>query len=198
VDSLFDWLISERGKEIVQGAGSSLFSEFSDTKTGTVLYRLTGIDVRQVSGMVGEWIVGMVSGRTGEIGKTGERGESGISGEGPPHAWNLIQTLAKDISHEGQRSIAEIVGLSDEDRERLEIEVSRLFLRVLNEQVPIILESVDVNTLVVEKIDSLDIEKVEELILTVIRDHLRWISLFGGLLGFLIGALQLVFFLLSV
>ncbi len=110
---------------------------------------------------------------------------------------NLIRSIADDISEEGRKSIAEIVGLTDSDRERLELQISRLFIRVLNEQVPAILRSVDVQTLVVQKIDSLDIIKVEDLILTVIKSHLTWISFFGGVLGFLIGSLQVIFFLLT-
>jgi uncharacterized membrane protein YheB (UPF0754 family) len=47
-----------------------------------------------------------------------------------------------------------------------------------------------VKSLVVDKIESLDMEQVEELLLEVIRTHLRWIVIFGAFLGFLIGAVQ--------
>ncbi|MFP4180075.1 MAG: DUF445 domain-containing protein [Spirochaetaceae bacterium] len=182
VDSLFDWLASEKGLSVVRGMGESLFGRVSGEEAGTALYRLTGIETSFVSKTVAEWVVGMVA--------TAGEGEDKSSSP----AWNLIRSMAREISSGGSRSIAEILGVSAEDRDRLEGEGTRLFIRVLNEQAPLILESVDVRTLVVEKIDSLDIDKVEGLILQVIKSHLRWITLFGALLGFLIGALQLISF----
>ncbi|MFP4268047.1 MAG: DUF445 domain-containing protein [Spirochaetaceae bacterium] len=182
VDSLFDWLASEKGLSVVRGMGESLFGRVSGEEAGTALYRLTGIETSFVSKTVAEWVVGMVA--------TAGEGEDKSSSP----AWNLIRSMAREISSGGSRSIAEILGVSAEDRDRLEGEGTRLFIRVLNEQAPLILESVDVRTLVVEKIDSLDIAKVEDLILQVIKSHLRWITLFGALLGFLIGALQLISF----
>ncbi|MFP4617749.1 MAG: DUF445 domain-containing protein [Spirochaetaceae bacterium] len=182
VDSLFDWLASEKGLSVVRGMGESLFGRVSGEEAGTALYRLTGIETSFVSKTVAEWVVGMVA----------TLGEGEDKSSSP--AWNLIRSMAREISSGGSRSIAEILGVSAEDRDRLEGEGTRLFIRVLNEQAPLILESVDVRTLVVEKIDSLDIDKVEGLILQVIKSHLRWITLFGALLGFLIGALQLISF----
>lgn len=182
VDSLFDWLTSENGLSVVQGMGESLLGRVSGEQAGTALYRLTGIETSFVSTTVAEWVVRMLA----------NSGEGEDTSSSP--AWGLIRSMAGEISSGGSRSIAEILGVSAEDRDRLEVEGTRLFIRVLNEQAPLILESVDVRTLVVEKIDSLDIDKVEGLILQVIKSHLRWITLFGALLGFLIGALQLISF----
>lgn len=53
-------------------------------------------------------------------------------------------------------------------------------------------ERLDVYSVVVDRIDSLDVERVEGLLLGIIRRHLRWINAFGALLGALIGAIQIL------
>ena len=185
-DSIFDGLVSERGETFLRQSIGAFLSRFSDEELGTLIYRITGLQIEELAEFGATWIVGSVFG-----------GGEAAAEKGRPAVWNLIRSLADEISEEGRKSIAEIVGLTDSDRERLELQISRLFIRVLNEQVPAILRSVDVQTLVVQKIDSLDIIKVENLILTVIKSHLTWISFFGGVLGFLIGSLQVLSFLLS-
>ena len=53
-----------------------------------------------------------------------------------------------------------------------------------------LVESFDVNSMVVQKIDGLDMENVEQLLLMVIARHLKWINVFGAILGSLIGGVQ--------
>ncbi|MFO7731081.1 MAG: DUF445 family protein [Spirochaetia bacterium] len=186
IDSLFDWLGSERGLEVARGVGESLFRRVSDVELGTAIYRLLGIEKELISATLADWVVEMVG------------TDADSSKEESPQIWTLLRSMAGEISSDGRKSIAEILGLSEVDKDKMEAEATRLFLKVLNEQVPLILESVDVRTLVVEKIDTLDIEKVEDLILQVIRSHLRWISAFGAILGFLIGGIQVLFFFFSM
>ncbi|SIQ70338.1 Uncharacterized membrane protein YheB, UPF0754 family [Alkalispirochaeta americana] len=61
-----------------------------------------------------------------------------------------------------------------------------------------ILSHLDVEELVVSRIDSLEVERVESLLMGIIRRHLRWINVFGALLGAMIGASQVVFRLMEV
>jgi len=55
-----------------------------------------------------------------------------------------------------------------------------------------VVEAVDIYQMVVNKINELDIENVESLLLMVIAKHLKWINLFGALLGSLIGGTQVL------
>ncbi|TVR56472.1 MAG: DUF445 family protein [Spirochaetaceae bacterium] len=55
-----------------------------------------------------------------------------------------------------------------------------------------LVDSFDVNTMVVQKIDGLDMENVEQLLLMVIARHLKWINVFGAILGSLIGGVQVL------
>ncbi len=53
-------------------------------------------------------------------------------------------------------------------------------------------EQLDVYRVVVNRINELDIERVEALILIIVKRHLTWINLFGALLGAAIGAVQIL------
>ncbi len=73
----------------------------------------------------------------------------------------------------------------------------RLF-GLLDAKMPEILRGIDVEDLVVQKIDALDVRDVERLLLDVIATHLRWIDVFGAILGFLIGLIQVALKILRV
>jgi len=71
-----------------------------------------------------------------------------------------------------------------------------LFGRLMNEadgQIENVLESINVKALVSDRIDSLDMLRVERIILDVMADQFKWINIFGGILGFLIGLFQALF-----
>jgi uncharacterized membrane protein YheB (UPF0754 family) len=72
-------------------------------------------------------------------------------------------------------------------------DAKKRFLAALDGQVENILTAIDVKTLVVDRIDSLDMERVERIILDVMADQFKWIHVFGGILGFFIGLFQAVF-----
>ena len=94
-----------------------------------------------------------------------------------------------------ERFVLEIVSALKEflkkRKEFLSELVADRLLRVIEVELPVILESVDIESLVRERVNSLPIEEVEEIVLKLIREELRYITLLGGVLGFFIGLLQL-------
>jgi uncharacterized membrane protein YheB (UPF0754 family) len=46
--------------------------------------------------------------------------------------------------------------------------------------------------MVTERIDSLDMLRVERIVLDVMADQLKWINLFGAILGALIGGSEVL------
>ena len=70
--------------------------------------------------------------------------------------------------------------------------LSTQLIRIIDARLPAFIESFDVRQLVIDKINDLDVIQVEKLLLTVIQKHLRWINVFGGILGAIIGFSQLV------
>ncbi|SMO75521.1 Uncharacterized membrane protein YheB, UPF0754 family [Balnearium lithotrophicum] len=101
---------------------------------------------------------------------------------------------------------------SDEERKKLSSEISKFvvwfvgryrkelseivsseLLKVIEVELPVIMKALDIEGIVKNKIDSLPIEEVEEIILKIISEELKYITLMGGILGFFIGALQIFF-----
>ena len=58
--------------------------------------------------------------------------------------------------------------------------------------VPTLVRHLDLHALVAGRIDSLEVADVEELLMSVLRRHLKWINVFGALIGALIGGAQVV------
>jgi len=68
-----------------------------------------------------------------------------------------------------------------------------LVLGLLVKAVPLALEVMDIEKLVILRIDSLAIAEVESLLLEVIKKQLKWINIFGALLGAVLGGFQVLF-----
>ena len=65
-------------------------------------------------------------------------------------------------------------------------------IAILDRRLPVLIRSFDIQGLVVARINGLDVADVEKLLLNVISRHLKWINLFGALLGALIGVSQII------
>ncbi len=65
-------------------------------------------------------------------------------------------------------------------------------MEILRREAAFLVESLDIEKMVEENVNSLDILEVESILLTIMKEHLWYINLFGGLLGFLIGLLNVL------
>jgi len=63
--------------------------------------------------------------------------------------------------------------------------------RMLLHEVPGLVKSLNISRLVTDKVDSLDLLKLEDLLLSIMEEQFKYINLFGALLGFLIGVINL-------
>ena len=90
------------------------------------------------------------------------------------------------------KSIGEILSLDFKDKEKLDDFLFKQLQAVVDRQIETILESIDIKIMVKERIDSLDMIRVEKIILDVMADQFKWIDIFGGILGFIIGLFQVL------
>jgi hypothetical protein len=86
-----------------------------------------------------------------------------------------------------------IPGFPAGEEESPQNRITEKLFSVLESQAENILKAIDVRTLVSRRIDSLDMLQVERIILDVMADQFKWIDIFGGILGFLIGLFQVLF-----
>ena len=75
--------------------------------------------------------------------------------------------------------------------EELEEGLYRQVGDVLQKEVPPLIETLNVTRMVEEKVNQLDILQVEDLLMGVMKEQFKYINLFGAVLGFLIGLINL-------
>jgi len=63
--------------------------------------------------------------------------------------------------------------------------------RMLLQEVPGVVESLNLKRIVIDKVDSLNLLQLERLLLSIMEQQFKYINLFGAILGFLIGLINL-------
>jgi uncharacterized membrane protein YheB (UPF0754 family) len=82
--------------------------------------------------------------------------------------------------------------LPSDAREELYRGLMRQFILLLKKELPPLVESLNVARIVEDKVNQLDLLEVEDLLMGIMREQFRYINLFGALLGFILGLLNLV------
>ncbi len=72
--------------------------------------------------------------------------------------------------------------------------IESIYRTLIKKKLPKILESVDISRIIRERIQEMDIEETEELILKIMKKELKAIVWLGALLGFLMGSINCIFF----
>ncbi|MCX7774924.1 MAG: DUF445 family protein [Rectinemataceae bacterium] len=88
------------------------------------------------------------------------------------------------------RTIGQVLGVEEEQVNRLADAATLAILNAIAERMPDIVRSLDVASMVAERIESLDMRELERIVLSVVKRELAWITWLGGLLGFMIGGIQ--------
>lgn len=110
---------------------------------------------------------------------------------------NIINRV---LSRQIERFLSIPIGkLSDHiSQEQIKTAGQRLTDTIINaakEKLPVVIQEFDIGNVVREKINNYPVEKLENLILSVAKEHLRKIELFGAFLGFILGVFQSLFYI---
>ncbi|PLX86078.1 MAG: DUF445 domain-containing protein [Desulfuromonas sp.] len=76
-------------------------------------------------------------------------------------------------------------------REELESGLCRQLQEILQREVPPLIDTLDVARMVENKVNQLDVLKVEGLLMGIMKEQFKYINLFGALLGLLLGLLNI-------
>ena len=79
-------------------------------------------------------------------------------------------------------------------RQELEAGICQLVEEMLKKEAPRLVDTLNVRRMVEEKVNSLDLLQVEDLLMGVMKEQFKYINLFGALLGFLIGFINILAF----
>ena len=74
--------------------------------------------------------------------------------------------------------------------------ISEKVIGMIDTELPSILDEMDVKDTVSKKVKDFSLERLEEIILSVAKKELAHVTYFGGILGFIIGCVQLLIFVI--
>lgn len=77
-------------------------------------------------------------------------------------------------------------------RDGLYLSIQKMASAMLSAEVPGLVESLNLKEIVRQKVDSLDLMRLERLLLSIMEEQFKYINLFGAILGFLIGGLNVL------
>ena len=110
---------------------------------------------------------------------------------------NTKKTLTDAVSssfnkmlNDQNKNLAALLEINGTNKEKLDDYLFEKLMSAADGQIESILASINVKVLVSDRIDSLDMLRVERIILDVMSDQFLWIDIFGGILGFFIGIFQ--------
>ena len=99
------------------------------------------------------------------------------------------EALGEADTAAGTTTLADVFALPRATATRLDAVLTRWAIGFLGERLPSVMDTIDIQSLVIAKIEALDARQVEQLLLTVMARHLKWIKLFGAVVGAAIGLL---------
>lgn len=183
-ESLAATLRSAFGAIDAEAAGSIVSGSLERGTIGGALERFPGLEDR-IGPAVARWAAGMF----------GRESASG-SAAGRVAAAFFSAFSIRFGKEAASVPLGKTVALDDEALESLAVSASEGLAELAASESSSMLRSMDIRSLVVEKIDTLDMIDVERMILKVVDKELGAITIFGGILGAIIGIFQSLFFLL--
>lgn len=109
---------------------------------------------------------------------------------------HMIDTLVVELLEE--KIMARPMGRIDdfiphEVRQQMSGSIRKFVDELLVAEIPTVVDSLDIRQIVTRKVNSLDLLQLEQMLLGIMQEQFKYINLFGALLGFLIGCLNLFF-----
>jgi uncharacterized membrane protein YheB (UPF0754 family) len=111
-------------------------------------------------------------------------------------AAEVVAFSRRFLQEHADDTLRSLLRVEEEAQRRAGSWLSARLLAILEQRVPVLIEDFDIRQLVMAKVNGLDVAQVEKLLLMVIARELKWINLFGGILGAVIGLAQLLLRLL--
>ncbi|MDR3342334.1 MAG: DUF445 family protein [Treponema sp.] len=109
------------------------------------------------------------------------------------HGPLMLRFFKKVLEKQEDLNLRGLFAIDAEHKEQLDALICGKLLAIADKETCAALETINVRTLVSERIDSLDMLTVEHIVLDVMANQFKWINLFGALLGALIGVFQSAF-----
>ena len=102
----------------------------------------------------------------------------------------IVELIEKKLLTKPVGPLADLIPqkIQDSFADYLLMQISELLVR----EVPGLVDSLNIRKMVARKVDSLDLLRLEGLLMGIMQEQFKYINLFGALLGFIIGLLNLI------
>lgn len=110
------------------------------------------------------------------------------------HSEEMVSTLIDDqIGRFMEVPVKELLDRKETQIEQAENTIISLYRTLVTEQLPRILDTLNISKIIEERINEMDVKETERLILEVMNKELKAIVWLGALLGFVMGCVNLLF-----
>ncbi len=104
---------------------------------------------------------------------------------------SMIETLVDALLNKPVGKLSNLLPI--DVREGIYRSIQAMSANMLAMEVPGLVDSLNIKRIVAEKVNSLDLLRLEKLLLSIMEEQFKYINLFGAILGFMIGCLNLIF-----
>ncbi len=170
--------LSETSRASVREAANRFYEKNSTATLSEMAQRTLGVESAVVSGVTASMMLNYLTAPETPGRITGLARQMGGNSSDGDYAGDPV-------------TLGELIPLSEEVGERLDQYLSDQVVGFLSDNLPELSRIIDVETLVVNRIDSFETRDVEQLVMSISGKHLRWINWFGAGLGAIIGLIQL-------
>lgn len=181
VNGIVKWANGPVVRRRISEGVSKIARENADRSVGDLLNQYLELDEKMISGRLSRMMIRWLH---------KPETSAGLSSR-------IIRLISDFLDQLEHIPVRQAIGIDQERKASIDNFLSRQMYGIIDSGLSDVLKTFNVEKMVVDKVNGLDIKNVEDLLLTVIAKHLRWINVFGALLGFIIGSMQLVFGLFS-
>ncbi|MDR1127458.1 MAG: DUF445 family protein [Treponema sp.] len=205
----YDEKLSERMPEIIDDLIRQLYSLFSNSENRQRLMMFFAINTERLLSNSGSQVANIVeSFLSAQADKPLKELLQGIKKEDMQVLWQKTLDVMRDslsnssvftgflkelLEKHRDTVVASFFPITAEQKDALDAFIAEKVLLLADEQIGNALASINVMALVADRIDALDMIEVEHIILDIMANQLKWINVFGAILGALIGVFQSLF-----
>lgn len=176
VPRVFEILQGDAVRDGLVQSLDELFDRYADRPLDAILTELTGMEPEQITDRimvtVKEWL--------DRPGATRDLSDG------------VVSTMRRFMKESQMTLHSPLIQVEPAQKRAIDEFLSDRIVSMVSSRLPELVAAFNVHQMVVDRINSLDIENVERLLLMVIARHLKWINLFGAILGSLIGGVQVL------
>ncbi|HEO65258.1 MAG TPA: DUF445 family protein [Spirochaetes bacterium] len=105
-----------------------------------------------------------------------------------------LETKLDDfVFHKPIGPLNQLITIESQNKDKISSYIGQQLINLIHKDIGQIVEAVNLKKVVIDKINLFPLEKLEGLLQSIIRKHLKWINIFGAILGLIIGSLQIIF-----